>query len=162
MYRNLGAAIEARLATTQRMPGDQYLSLEAAKDMVVRATTPARVSTIAAVNSGSDGGGNSNDASDVDTPVTFRHDPRLQWPSLQYYTREQVEAFYHDICESSVPVCLLSAEDGWPADSWSKNAIKEILKPGNVRMLRGSHHFHADPDTVDSVAEEIVSFMKER
>lgn len=162
VYRNLGAAIEARLATTQRMPGDQYLSLEAAKDMVVRATTPARVSTIAAVNSGTDGGGNSNDASDVDKPVTFRHDPRLQWPSLQYYTREQVEAFYHDICESSVPVCLLSAEDGWPADSWSKNAIKEILKPGYVRMLRGSHHFHADPDTVDSAAEEIVSFMKER
>ena len=34
VYSNLDAAIEARLSTTRRMPGDQFLSYEAAKDMV--------------------------------------------------------------------------------------------------------------------------------
>jgi hypothetical protein len=141
VYRNLDAAIEARIDTTRRMPGDQHLSVEAARDMVMRATV--RVSN-----------------SSNDKPVVFRHDPRLQWPSLQYYTREQVEAFYNDVCCSNVPVCILMAEDGWPVDSWSQSAVNDILKPSHMKVLKGSHHFHADPDTVGDVASEIVKFMK--
>jgi len=147
VYRNLDAAIEARLDTTRRMPGDQYLSVEAARDMVIRATVEATVA--ASGNSSSD-----------DIPVTFRHDPRLQWPSLQYYTREQVEAFYNDVFKSNIPVMILTAEDGWPVDSWSQRAVHDILKPYSVKALRGSHHFHADPDTVGDVASEIVKFLK--
>jgi pimeloyl-ACP methyl ester carboxylesterase len=150
VYRNLDAAIEARLDTTRRMPGDQYLSIEAARDMVMRATVEATVAA-ATSNSSEDG---------TTRPVTFRHDPRLQWPSLQYYTREQVEAFYSDVCDSNVPVSILMAEDGWPVDSWSQSAVNDILKPCQMKLLKGSHHFHADPDTVGDVAAEIVSFLK--
>lgn len=148
IYRNLDAAIEARLDTTRRMPGDQYLSEEAARDMVMRATVDASVTS------------NSSDDYDDNRPVTFRHDPRLQWPSLQYYTREQVDAFYNDVCNSGIPVSILMAEDGWPVDSWSQAAVKDKLKPRQIKLLKGSHHFHADPDTVQDVASEIVSFLK--
>ncbi|KAL7532156.1 hypothetical protein ACHAWF_004029 [Thalassiosira exigua] len=144
VYGNLDAAIEARLSTTRRMPGDQFLSYEAAKGMVSRATLPASV--------------NGNDDA-----VVFRHDPRLQWPSLQYYTREQVEAFFHDVHASGIPVCFLWAADGWPVDAWAENAVKNIMKPKYLKRLSGSHHFHADPDSVSPVAQEIAEFIeKER
>lgn len=147
VYPNVDAAIEARLDTTRRMPGDQYLSEEAARDMVLRATVDAAVTTDAI---------SQND----NRPVSFRHDPRLQWPSLQYYTREQVEAMYTDVCNSNVPVSIIMAQDGWPVDSWSQSAVDNILKPSRMKLLKGSHHFHADPDTVGDVASEIVSFLK--
>ena len=143
-YNNLDAAIEARLSTTSRMPGDQYLSYEAARDMVLRATSPAKP-----------------DEED-DTSVVFRHDPRLQWPSLQYYTREQVEAFFNDIYTSGIPVCYLYAVDGWPVDKWGEEMLTNVLKPGYLKKLSGSHHLHADPDSVTAVAEEIVKFLKEQ
>ncbi len=151
VYRNVDAAIEARLDTTRRMPGDQYLSVEAARDMVVRATVDA---------AGTDSTSHSSSSSDDNRPVSFRHDPRLQWPSLQYYTREQVEAIYTDICKSNVPVSVLMAEDGWPIDSWSRSAVNDVLKPCQMKLLKGSHHFHADPDTVGDVASEIMSFLR--
>jgi hypothetical protein len=150
VYRSVDAAIEARLDTTRRMPGDQYLSIEAARDMVLRATVEA-AGAAATSNVSED---------DNSRPVTFRHDPRLQWPSLQYYTREQVEAFYSDVCDSNVPVLILMAEDGWPVDSWSQSAVNDLLKPCHMKLLKGSHHFHADPDTVGDVAAEIVTFLK--
>lgn len=148
VYSNLDAAIEARLSTTRRMPGDQFLSYEAAKDMVCRATVPANTY--------------SNAKSINEEAVVFRHDPRLQWPSLQYYTREQVEAFYHDIHASNIPVCFLHAADGWPVDSWGENVIKNVLKPGYFKRLSGSHHFHADPDSVLAVAQEVLGFFDEQ
>ncbi|KAL7536186.1 hypothetical protein ACHAXR_006967, partial [Thalassiosira sp. AJA248-18] len=148
VYRNLDAAIQARLSTTERMPGDQFLSYEAARDMVMRATAPASSSSSTTGN---------------EEAVVFRHDPRLQWPSLQYYTREQVEAFLKDVhAASSIPVCLLWAADGWPMDAWSTDAVKNVLKPEYVKRLAGSHHFHADPDSFSSVANEIIMFMEEK
>ena len=143
VYSNLDAAIEARLSTTRRMPGDQFLSFEAATDMVMRASVPAPSSADSEA-------------------VVFIHDPRLQWPSLTYYTREQVEAFFRDVHASNVPVCVLRAEDGWPADEWAKSVVETVLKPGYIRKLSGSHHFHADPDSASSVAQEIVTFLKEK
>jgi pimeloyl-ACP methyl ester carboxylesterase len=139
VYPNIGAAIEARLATVKRMPGEQYMSEECAEDLVSRAVVSSSDSSSEA--------------------VTFRHDPRLQWPSLQYFTREQVEACYHDIHDAKVPVCLLVANDGYPVDSISEKAIREILQPSFVKKLSGSHHFHADPDSVGPVVNEIVQFM---
>jgi len=143
VYSNLEAAIKARLSTTERMPGDQTLSYEAARDMVVRATLPANKNE------------NDNEA------VVFRHDPRLQWPSLQYYTREQVEAFMRDVRTSTVPTCFLSAADGWPTDAWIESVVKDELQPVHLKQLSGSHHFHADPDTVGAVAREVVAFINE-
>lgn len=137
VYPNIGAAVEARLATVRRMPGEQYMSQECAEDLVSRAVV-------------------SDSNSEA---VTFRHDPRLQWPSLQYFTREQVEACYHDIHEARLPICLLVAEDGYPVDSLSEKAIEDILQPSFVKKLSGSHHFHADPDSVGPVVHEIVQFM---
>lgn len=143
VYSNLEAAIKARLSTTERMPGDQTLSYEAARDMVVRATLPANIYY--------------ND----DEAVVFRHDPRLQWPSLQYYTREQVEAFMRDVRTSTVPTCFLSATDGWPTDAWIESVVNNELQPVHLKQLSGSHHFHADPDTVGAVAREVVAFIYE-
>ena len=143
VYSNLEAAIKARLSTTERMPGDQTLSYEAARDMVVRATLPANIND------------NDNEA------VVFRHDPRLQWPSLQYYTREQVEAFMRDVRTSTVPTCFLSAADGWPTDAWIESVVKDELQPVHLKQLSGSHHFHADPDTVGAVTREVVAFIIE-
>jgi pimeloyl-ACP methyl ester carboxylesterase len=160
VYGSLEDAIGARLSTTERMPGDQSLSYEAARDMVVRATVPAAVDppSAAAVDALDDEGGRSESSSSA---VIFRHDPRLQWPSLQYYTREQVESIMSDVRNSNVPVCFLWATDGWPVDAWSEGVVRDVLKPGHMRRLAGSHHFHADPDTVGAVAGEIVSFLKE-
>jgi len=163
VYGNLDAAIRARLSTTERMPGDQSLSYEAAREMVVRATVPAATSTTIAGRNippsgvvGGDGGGGGGG------PVVFRHDPRLQWPSLQYYTREQVGAFMTDVRSSGVPVCFLWAADGWPVDAWAEGAVRDVLRPGRLRRLGGSHHFHADPDTVGAVAAEVVAFLTEQ
>ena len=90
------------------------------------------------------------------------HDPRLQWPSLQCYTRELAEAFFRDVQTLNIPVCFLYAADGWPADSWAEGVIQNVLKPVHFKRLSGSHHFHADPDSVASVAQETVSFLKEQ
>ena len=158
MYENLEAAIAARLSTTGRMPGDQSLSYEAARDMVMRATIPAPASSSSSSRSNDE----DEDEDDEDGPVVFRHDPRLQWPSLQYYTREQVEAFMDDVRSSGVPVCSLRATDGWPADAWAEAVARDVLRPARARVLGGSHHFHADPDTVGSVAGEVVAFLTER
>ena len=146
VYSSLDAAIETRLSTARRMPGDQFLSYEAARDMVMRATVPAKVTS-------------SSSAPVNNERVVFRHDPRLQWPSLQYYTREQVEAFFHDVHTSNIPVCFLWAADGWPVDAWGESMVEDVLQPGHLKRLSGSHHFHADPDSVDAVAREIVTFL---
>jgi hypothetical protein len=45
VYPNLGAAIEARLATVKRMPGEQHMSEEAAEALVSRAVVPHSDST---------------------------------------------------------------------------------------------------------------------
>jgi pimeloyl-ACP methyl ester carboxylesterase len=150
VYSDLDVAIKARLSTTERMPGDQSLSYEAARELVLRATTPAAKSSSTTTDPTSS------------KSIVFRHDPRLQWPSLQYYTREQVEAFYRDVHASQVPVCCLSATDGWPVEAWSENLVKDVLKPVYRKQLSGSHHFHADPDSVYAVAENVLAFLEEQ
>lgn len=161
VYGSLEDAIGARLSTTERMPGDQSLSYEAARDMVVRATIPANgVMALSSLDEAEDVDERKGD-SVPSSGVVFRHDPRLQWPSLQYYTREQVESFMTDVRHSNVPVCFLWAADGWPADAWSEGVVRDVLRPGHIRRLAGSHHFHADPDTVSNVAGEIVMFLRE-
>jgi len=134
-YPNIDLAVETRCKTATLSPGNQYLSKEASRVMVERATVQV------------DSGG-----------FQFRHDARLQWPSLQYMTDEQVEGLYRDV---TCPVCLLLAENGWPVDETRKEAAAKKLQPTVFKTLPGSHHFHADPDTADAVAKEVKAFLEQ-
>jgi pimeloyl-ACP methyl ester carboxylesterase len=137
VYPNIEMAIEARIKTATSSPGSQSISPEAARALVERATIAAKTS-----NSGG---------------VQFRHDPRLNWPSIQYLTREQVEAVLLNI---SCPVCLLMAADGWPIDVEVQHEIVDlILKPKMYLTLAGSHHLHADPDTAIAVVDNVEQFL---
>eukprot|EP00567_Pseudictyota_dubia_P015631 CAMPEP_0197452306 /NCGR_PEP_ID=MMETSP1175-20131217/31762_1 /TAXON_ID=1003142 /ORGANISM="Triceratium dubium, Strain CCMP147" /LENGTH=347 /DNA_ID=CAMNT_0042985283 /DNA_START=69 /DNA_END=1112 /DNA_ORIENTATION=- len=144
VYPSLDSAIETRMNTAKLSPGSQYLSREAAEAMVRRATVPV----LAAGDDISNGG--------MEGPVKFRHDPRLQWPSLQYFTREQVQQLYRDV---QCPVCIILAEDGWPFDRRSIEDVEQLLQPTSVKKLPGSHHFHADPESAPAVIEEVVAFF---
>ena len=65
LYANINQAIEARVKTPTFLPGKQSISREGATALVQRAITTF------------DNG-----------QVQFRHDYRLQWPSLQYMTMD--------------------------------------------------------------------------
>lgn len=162
VYSDLDVAIKARMSTTERMPGDQSLSYEAARELVLRATTPAAAAGSTTTTTTTTNRSSTASDSTLSESVIFRHDPRLQWPSLQYYTREQVEAFYRDVNTSQIPVCCLAATDGWPVESWAENLVMNVLKPVYLKKLSGSHHFHADPDSVHAVADDVLSFLEEQ
>lgn len=135
IYPSLELAVDTRCRTAGHAPGNQYLSKKAACEMVKRGTLEK------------ENGG-----------VQFRHDPRLQWPSLQYMSHDQVQGLYNDI---QCPVCLLMAEDGWPLDQKVVDRVKELLQPTVFQMLKGSHHFHADPDTCEAVADAVIPFLRQ-
>jgi pimeloyl-ACP methyl ester carboxylesterase len=132
LYPSLEKAIETRMKTAQLSPGRQYLSETAARELVTRAIIET------------EGG------------VQFRHDPRLQWPSLQYYTNEQNDAIFQDI---QCPVCLLLSTDGWPIDADRLAKMTALLQPQMMEVLPGSHHFHADPDDADAVIDRVMKFI---
>ena len=133
-YDSVDVAVRLRRKTATNFPGNQYLSEEAAKEMVMRGSEIA-----------------------VDGSVKFLHDPRLRWPSAHYFTEEQVEALYKDVQCST---CMLTAEDGWPIEEAKRDRILQLLKPEVMKKLPGSHHFHADPQTAPRVAVEIVNFLR--
>jgi hypothetical protein len=103
------------------------VSLEAATDMVIRATT------LVHDEHGKDG-------------WLFRHDTRLLWPSLQYLMPEQIESIMKSV---ECPTCILAAEHGWPFKNQRVDRALEILQPDVHKILPGSHHLHADPDTAE-------------
>lgn len=133
-YPSMDVAVNLRLKTATNFPGKQYLSEEAAKEMVLRGCEIMD-----------------------DGRVKFLHDPRLRWPSAHYFTSEQVEALYVDIQCST---CMLAAEDGWPIEEAKRDRLIQLLKPEVMKKLPGSHHFHADPLTAPRVAEEVVNFLR--
>ncbi|GKY93687.1 hypothetical protein MPSEU_000335900 [Mayamaea pseudoterrestris] len=137
VYPNLEAAIHTRRMTATKFPGNQYLSEEAARDLVARGTLPS------------------------DDGFVFRHDHRLQWPTIQYWTYEMNRGLYQSLQASSVPTCLLLAEDGWPRSEADVNDMQELLQPQMVETLPGSHHFHADPDTAQVVANHVAAFLRQ-
>ena len=156
VYSDLASAVAARTKTAKLSPGDQYISNEAAAALVGRATMDAETNIKGTYNS-SQAGGNELSLSSHKGRVVFRHDPRLQWPSLHYFTQEQVDQLYKDV---QCPVCLLQAIDGWPSDAWDEGSIKQLLQPSIYKKLAGSHHFHADPNTAPAVCDEIIEFLK--
>jgi hypothetical protein len=138
------------MQTATKFPGRQYLSETAATELVVRGTRPVLTEQEAT----------SPPAPDAHAPRgwQFRHDPRLPWPSLQYYTPEQVEAIYQAI---QCPVALLLAIDGWPFDAERHARTLTLLRPVVTHTLPGSHHFHADPDTADAVVQAVAAFLQQ-
>ena len=156
VYSDLTTAVAARMKTAQLTPGDQYISKEAAEVLVGRATMDAE-RNIEGSHNLSLAGGTELSSSSHKGRVVFRHDPRLQWPSLHYFTQDQVDQLYKDV---QCPVCLLQAIDGWPSDAWDVPSIQQLLQPSVHKMLAGSHHFHADPDTAPAVCDEIIDFLK--
>jgi pimeloyl-ACP methyl ester carboxylesterase len=155
VYPDLQTAIATRCQTARNFPGNQYLSEDAARDLVVRG------SRVVDSTSGA---------------LVFRHDARLQWPSIQYWTADMNRIMYRDM---QTPTCLLLAHDGWPLQTpttpaskkadrkdhdddssmLSFDAMMELLQPQVFETLPGSHHFHADPDSVDAVADRVVQFL---
>jgi len=143
VYKNIDMAINARVLTAKRsLGGHQYVSREAATLMVERAIVQADTKT--------------SDSSS--SSVSFRHDPRLNWPSLQYTTPAQLEAYWHNI---DCPTMLVQADDGWPVPQTFADWSSKHLKLNCNVKLPGSHHNHADPDTADAVAENVVTFLEE-
>jgi pimeloyl-ACP methyl ester carboxylesterase len=135
VYPNLEAAVQTRLQTARNTPGNQWLSHAAGLEMVQRATTLS-------VN----GRG-----------VQFRHDPRLQWPPLLLHTVEQVDDYWRKI---ACPTYWLRAEYGWPYSQTLLDRSERLLgDKGTVEYFPGSHHFHADPETADRVAQAIVGYL---
>jgi len=152
MYTSLDAAIDARMKTATLTPGEQYISREAATALVCRAA----VKSSQQINQ-SQAGGEELDLADYNGPVYFRHDARLLWPSLQYFTHEQVKSLLQDV---QCPICLITAEDGWPVDTDQAEETLNILQPTIHKLLPGSHHFHADPQTAPDVVNEIHRFLQ--
>jgi hypothetical protein len=177
IYPSLSQAIYTRMETAKKFPGQQYISEVAATELVIRGTkrvTPTE-------------NGNRSDNTTITTTTNsttttttttiidgyqFRHDPRLQWPSIQYCTNEQLESIYANI-HCSV-VLLLLAQDGWPIvqsssddnDSYNNTTqqqvrMKLLLQPTPliIQTLPGSHHFHADPDTAEAVVVEVAKIL---
>ncbi len=132
-YSTLDDAIHTRQQTAVKSPGNQWLSYNAAKEMVLWASEPTEGGWI------------------------FRHDPRLYWPALQAHTLEQAFDFWKSLRDHQVPTLWLRAEYGWPFSSkWLDRAETFLGSLGTVQTLPGSHHFHADPETVERVAATII------
>jgi pimeloyl-ACP methyl ester carboxylesterase len=132
IYPSIQIAVETRCATAKAFPGKQYISEQAAYELVRRASK------------------------DVEGGIQFLHDPRLKWPSIQYFTPEQTESLYKDAqCEA----CLLLGHDGMPWGEERTERIRQLLQPSRFEVLPGSHHFHMDPESAVKVAHVVTDFL---
>mmetsp|Transcript_13470 Transcript_13470/g.37236 ORF Transcript_13470/g.37236 Transcript_13470/m.37236 type:complete len:403 (+) Transcript_13470:35-1243(+) len=139
IYPSLEVAVKARCLTAKNSPGDQWLSTEAATELILRGTEQVI-----------------EEGSDAVIGFKFRHDPRLQLPSCMYMTPEQVNAIMHGI---NCPTALFLAKNGWPFEEARLKELLDLLGPATFETLPGSHHFHADPETAPLVAEKVVEFL---
>jgi pimeloyl-ACP methyl ester carboxylesterase len=144
-YETIELAVAARCRTARTWPGNQYISETAALQLVEWGTTRINQQDI-------------DDTDPDDKGVQFRHDPRLQWPSLQFFTQDQTDGVYRDI---QCPTALITAVHGWPFSEEIRNRTLELLKPVHQITLPGSHHFHMDPDTAQSVVAQAAQFLKD-
>ena len=142
-YRTIHDAIQTRQQTAVKSPGRQWLSYRAADELVRWALVPVAVDS---------------DSSGSSSGWQFRHDPRLSWSaSLQAFTLEQAFDFWKSIREGCVPTLWLRAQDGWPfSPKWLDRAETFLGSLVTTIVLPGSHHFHLDPETVDSVADCVI------
>jgi len=150
LYPSLERAIERRqkgarmmVRGSTRSSGDddddnnQYLSVEAATELVTRSMAPV------------------NDDDGIQG-FKFHHDTRMLWPTLQYMTKEQIRSIMEAV---ECPVCILDAKDGYPFAQDRIDRTIQTLEPQIYKVLPGSHHLHADPDTADAVVDTVHEFF---
>lgn len=137
VYDNLDQAVEIRMLTATTFPGKQYISKEAATQLVAGATTTLN-----------------------DGKAEFQHDQRLKMPSIIYMTQDQVDEIYKAVADSTTRSCLLLAEEGMPFSREMTQHTEVSMAAEVCRKLPGSHHFHADPDSAAGVATSIISFLE--
>eukprot|EP00529_Nitzschia_sp_RCC80_P024582 CAMPEP_0113469406 /NCGR_PEP_ID=MMETSP0014_2-20120614/15881_1 /TAXON_ID=2857 /ORGANISM="Nitzschia sp." /LENGTH=446 /DNA_ID=CAMNT_0000361879 /DNA_START=411 /DNA_END=1754 /DNA_ORIENTATION=+ /assembly_acc=CAM_ASM_000159 len=145
-YPSIEKAIQARRITASKAPGKQSLSLEAATEMVRRATEPIQASS---------GGERNKDKSDGQ--VQFRHDTRLVWPSIQYLMPEQVDELTKSV---DCPTCIIAGDSGWPFKQERVDKALSFLE-NEHHVLEGSHHLHADPGSRGDVLDIVHDFLVE-
>ncbi len=138
VYESLEQAIEVRMLTATTFPGNQYISKETATQLVQGASKILE-----------------------DGRLEFLHDQRLKLPSIIYLTQEQVDEIYKSVAESTTMVCVILANDGMPFPPHMTSHVQETLQPSTWKVLPGSHHFHADPESASAVAEAVVSFLQQ-
>ena len=151
-FPSLEAAITRRLQSIQSFPGNQTLSYETAREIVLRATHLDDRDVSADALSEKD--------SSTTTGIRFRHDRRFAWPSIQYMTQDQIEGIFRGLVE--VECCILLAEHGWPFRQEQKDRAVQLIQPKQMQQLPGSHYFHADPETYPRVARAIQQFLRSK
>ena len=151
VFPHLKRAIDARIKKVLTYPGNQFISREAARLLVIRGVG---VDENPLVLHDSD----KND--ELITNITFKHDPRITSPSHAYYNNNQVLSFVDNI---SAKTLLIRAETGWPyikEDAISRKNCLENKGLLTLETLAGSHHFHLDPDTRSAVANRVLAFLE--
>lgn len=143
IYKTVDDAVRVRLQTALNSPGNQYIGYSTAKEIVEWALVP------------------------VQTPNgvgwQFRHDPRMHWTLLQSHTLGQAFDYWKNIRHGRVATLWLRAEHGWPFHTKFLARTEYYLEDlVTVRILKGSHHFHADPEDVDDVAKVVVENIFQR
>eukprot|EP00536_Pseudo-nitzschia_multiseries_P019213 jgi/Psemu1/231650/e_gw1.4128.2.1 len=138
VYPNFTKALETRCMTPGLLfPGKQYISEATATALVQRGSIIKE-----------------------NGQLQFRHDQRLNWPSMLYLSVIQLEQIYKDVASQKTSTCVLTAIDGMPFPSDRISRVKALLKPEVYQSLPGSHHFHSDPNGVELVVDAISSWLK--
>ena len=159
IYPDFKTAVEARCRTPGLLfPGKQYISEATAKALVERGSSIQRV--VESAQEPGENGPNVNANNNANGRLQFRHDQRLNWPSMLFLSVAQVEQMYRDVAnQKQTSTCLLTAIDGMPFPPDKIARTKDLLKPDLYRSLPGSHHFHSDPDGVEGVVDTIFSWL---
>lgn len=138
IYPSFEKAVETRCKTPGLLfPGKQYISESTARALVERGSTIMD-----------------------DGRLQFRHDQRLNWPSVLFLTENQLMQMYKDVVNQKTSTCLLTAIDGMPFPPDKVSIVRNLLKPDMYKSLPGSHHFHSDPDGVDGVVDAIITWLQ--
>jgi len=143
LYASRHAAALARVATTRRYPGTQFISYGAAAALVERGTVAV-----------GDGG-----APDAPPKVRFIHDTRLMEPSPTYLSEAQMTTFLRSV---RCPTLCVTGTQGWP---WMAGLMMHrIASVADMEHhhIRGGHHLHLDPDTAPTVAAILRDFLARR
>ena len=174
VFPHLKRAIDARIKKVLTYPGNQFISREAARLLVIRGVGVDENPLLLQDSDKND---------ELITNISFRHDPRITSPSHAYYNNNQgilnysltpsltlsltltysltqVLSFVENI---SAKTLLLRAETGWPyikEDATSRKSCLEKKGLLTLETLAGSHHFHLDPDTRSAVASRVLEFLE--
>lgn len=92
-----------------------------------------------------------------DNAWVWRSDARLRIPSPVRLTEEQVNGFCQAI---TVPVCLLTAEEGFLVGRENTESRSKHITDIRHQCLPGNHHFHLEPESSSRVLAELIAFWQ--